>query len=553
MFAYATNGQILARRDFYKDGSTWKQGRDEGSIKLQNIAPNLISLEAWNSLTKAQRESWYDARDTQRMTYANGQLVGSQDEAGKIDVTGQLTGFSNTSMGRTQVQVQQGDTLKSLAQRVYGNENLWYVLADANGLQGDDALVAGSSLTVPEVKTSSNDASTFKPYNPSEITGPTTPSLPYIPPPDQGCGAVGMLIMVVVAIVVTVYTAGLATPGVTGSFFGAGLATLGGAGGLAVGATAGAIGGFVGSVAGQAVGSAMGVASFSWRNAAAAGVTSAITAGLGATGALAKVAGALGKFGGSAFGQGAISAVSSNLVNQATGRLAGLDTSFSWKSIAISAVSSGLANAVVSPFSGGALATESGQAVRDFTAGIAGGIVSAHLHKQFGSGDKVNMGGILADAFGSMLANRITGRHRMAAAESSRAEEIRLRYDVDQIMAANGELHALASVDTSLNSLSTDSPVEWQRSGGKDIDWAIGRGRFEPISVGELQDMLLDLSMNKRQEADPGVRVLDRDALSYIEGSYDGRKMNRPAFARHLGAIIHGNQGGVCEREAIHG
>jgi hypothetical protein len=33
------------------------------------------------------------------------------------------------------------------AQRVYGNEFLAYLLADANGLQGDDALVAGSSLT----------------------------------------------------------------------------------------------------------------------------------------------------------------------------------------------------------------------------------------------------------------------------------------------------------------------------------------------------------------------------------------------------------------------
>jgi phage tail protein X len=106
---------------------------------------------------------------------------------GVLDVTGQLTGFSNTNLGRSQVQVQQGDTLQSLAQRVYGNENLWYVLADANGLQADASLVAGSSLTVPEVKTSSNDASTFKPYDPSEITGPTTPSLPYIAPPNAGC------------------------------------------------------------------------------------------------------------------------------------------------------------------------------------------------------------------------------------------------------------------------------------------------------------------------------------------------------------------------------
>ena len=190
-------------------------------------------MQHWRTkgLTKGEREAWYDKRDNQRMTYVAGSLVATQDEAGKLDVLGQMTGFSNTGIGRSQVQVQQGDTLRSLAARLYGNEQLWYVLADANGLGGDDALVAGSTLTVPEVKTSLNDASTFKPYDPVEITGPTTPSLPYLPPPDQGCGAIGQIIMIVVAVVVTVYTAGLATPGVTGSFFGAGLATLSGAGG----------------------------------------------------------------------------------------------------------------------------------------------------------------------------------------------------------------------------------------------------------------------------------------------------------------------------------
>jgi hypothetical protein len=94
---YNADGQILTRKDWYKDGTTWKQGKDEGGVQLQNIAPRLIDQAAWSALTKAQRESWYDARDTQRMTYANGQLVASQDEAGKIDATGQLTGSRKTT------------------------------------------------------------------------------------------------------------------------------------------------------------------------------------------------------------------------------------------------------------------------------------------------------------------------------------------------------------------------------------------------------------------------------------------------------------------------
>jgi hypothetical protein len=124
-FAFNADGQILARRDYYKSDGTWRQGKDEGSTPLFNVAPTVITGTAWNSLSKAQREAWYVARDNQRMTYVGGQLVASQNEAGKLDVTGQLTGFSNTNLGRTQVQVQEGDTLRSLAQRVYGNENLW--------------------------------------------------------------------------------------------------------------------------------------------------------------------------------------------------------------------------------------------------------------------------------------------------------------------------------------------------------------------------------------------------------------------------------------------
>jgi YD repeat-containing protein len=435
--AYNAEGQILTRRDFYKDGSVWKQGKDEGSVKLQNIAPRLIDQAAWTALTKAQRESWYDARDTQRMTYANGQLVTSQDEAGKIDATGQLTGFSNTSMGRTQVQVQQGDTLKSLAQRVYGNENLWYVLADANGLQGDDALVAGSSLTVPEVKTSSNDASTFKPYNPSEITGPTTPSLPYIPPPDQGCGAIGMLIMLVVTIAVTVYTAGAAATalsgassvlgtagaGVAGGFGAVGTAALTGGGiiggsGIVLGAGAAiagaAIGATVGSIAGQAVGSALGVASFSWRNAIASGASAAVTAGVGAAmGGGIKTLTDMNQW-----GKVAASATLNAAGGYAAQKLAGVDGGFSWKSIAASAVSS-VITAKVSDLIGSRfdldLTTEPGQRASDLINTSVGSIVSTHTRRQFGFDDDIHYGRMLLDTFGTVLGNSLAGVHAQRA------------------------------------------------------------------------------------------------------------------------------------------
>ena len=102
--------------------------------------------------------------------------------------------------------VKAGDDLKSLAQKAYGNSSLWYVLAAANALSGDSGLIAGTQLKVPEVGVSKNDAGTFKPYNPNEIVGSTSPSLPYIPTQaSNGCSAVATLIRVAVAVVIAFY------------------------------------------------------------------------------------------------------------------------------------------------------------------------------------------------------------------------------------------------------------------------------------------------------------------------------------------------------------
>jgi hypothetical protein len=171
---------------------------------------------------------------------------------------------------------------------------------------------------------------------------------------------------------------------------------------------------------------------------------------MGAKGVLGSVAGAFGKAGSTAFAQGAISAVSSNLVNQVTQRVAGAETSFSWRSIAISTVSSGIANSVASPLTkamGFSLAKESGQMARDLTAGFTGGLVSAHLHRRFGSGDEVDMSAITADAFGSMLASRLTGQHRLAA------EDVALQDTGPMLPGAN------------TNAMSHEALMAWQTAG----------------------------------------------------------------------------------------
>jgi hypothetical protein len=335
--------------------------------------------------------------------YADGQQVAALDEAGKLDIQSRMTGFSNTDAGKTRTVVQAGETARILAQRIYGNGNLWYVIADANALSvdADTALVAGESLTVPEVRTSSNDANTFKPYNPGEITGPTSPGLPYIPPPDAGCGKVGLVIMVAIAVVVAVY-AGPAVAGFMDAAMGAGL-----------GATvaAGAVTGAASAAVSSAAGSVMGVASFSWKGVAAGAVTGAITAGL------ASDFGSVGKaIEATRYGKATALAFANAGANYAGQKLMGADVSFSWKSIAASAVSS-MVSAKVTPKLVDKFGLE-GERAYDFTSGMTGGMVSAAVRTSFGQTlHTADYAGIVADAVGNVISNSAARRAELERME----------------------------------------------------------------------------------------------------------------------------------------
>jgi len=367
-FALDGNGMIVSRRD--------------GTVTSANVFQQTGSATAV-------------ALANHHFVHAGGQQVATLNEWGRLDVRSHLTAFSNSDSGRTQVTVQSGDTLRSLAQRVYGNESLWYVIAAANALDGDSGdgpLVAGSSLTVPEVKTSSNDAGTFKPYNPGEISGPSTPSLPYIQPPsDSGCGKLGMVIMVVVAVVVSVVTYGQATQYFSSVFS----STI--AAGMATGATVGA----AASLASNAVGSAMGVTSFSWANVAAGAATGAITGGL--AGRFGSIAEALGS---NSYGQATALALANAGGNYAGQKLMGTDAGFSWRSIAASAVGS-LVSAKVTPGLVDKMRIQD-KFGYDFASGMTGGMVSAGVRSSFGQtlrqGDYMT---VVADAFGNALGSSI--------------------------------------------------------------------------------------------------------------------------------------------------
>jgi large repetitive protein len=394
-YTYNGDGRVLTRREGKIVSNVFTQTADASGAN-----PNYLFVHA-----AGQQQA--ELREGGQIRYNGGYTYNTQ----QIQT---LNGSGNYAAGGGTVTAQQGETLQSLAQRVYGNSSLWYVLADANGLSDPDGqLIAGTQLNTPKVTVSNNDANTFRPYDPGEAIGPTSPGLPYItPPPKKSCNVLALVLVIIVAVVVTTFTAGaLAAPAGAsiGSIFSTGAAVLTGsavtAGTIGIGTAIGAaaVGGFVGSIASQVVGKALGVVDkISLRSAFASGLTAGLTAGIGGTGIIKELAGA-GKY--AHIARGAITAGVGGVTSYAANRAAGIDVSFSWKSIAASAVT-GAITAAIAPGIASVIDSEFGQ---DLAKNFIGGVVGAHARKAFGVGGPIDYGSIALDAFGNALANAAVG------------------------------------------------------------------------------------------------------------------------------------------------
>lgn len=430
-FAYTGSGQILRRRDGKMVDNVFKQGTDyfaSGAPNPVNPMPRLLNRNNyWNLLGTGDKKTvateWSAKGDNHQFVYASGQQVGELSNKGEMDLISRVTGFTSSENGSTQVQVQTGENLRAIAQRLYGAGELWYVLAAANGLSSpDEELTAGLTLTAPQVTTRFNNATTFRPYNASEATGPTLPSVPYIPaPPKASCNPL-QIVVIIVAIVATIYTAGAAAgtfanaavataTGSTASSLAVGSAVLSGTAtvastGLAIGAgtsfAAAAVGGFVGSVASQLVGKALGVTDhFSLRQAVGSGLTAGFTAGIGATGLGSTLRGVAES---RPWLAAAANGVLGTVGGYAANRLAGIDAHFSWRSVAANAIASGITAKVAPAVIGD---HDWSEFTQDLVAGAIGGVVSMHARRVLGAGGRVDYGQVAVDAFGNALGNAL--------------------------------------------------------------------------------------------------------------------------------------------------
>jgi hypothetical protein len=272
-----------------------------------------------------------------------------------------------------------GETLSSVASQLWGDSSLWYRLAEANGLSSDVSLAEGQHLTIPAgVVRNSNRADTFKPYNPAEALGDTSPTTPEPPKAQGGCGGFGAILVALVSIAVAV-----ALPQLMPFF-----KTFEGA----------VLGGMIANTAGQGVGIATGVQrGFDFKGLAMAGVAAGVTAGIGP---IANV--------GNKFANAAIDGMLSNALAQGIGVATGLQSEFDLAGIAAAGVGAGVGRAF------GITATNRGSFGARAAAASAGALAGAASRSvltgtDFGDNILAVLPSVIAQTMGAMAEDAISG------------------------------------------------------------------------------------------------------------------------------------------------
>src|SRR5712692_10178871 len=267
-------------------------------------------------------------------------------------------------------------TLNKVALTVWGDASLWYILADANGLTSGSILQIGQTLVIPNIVANiHNNASTFKVYNPGELIGDTTPTLPDPPPPPQPdrCETiVKIIIIVVITVVVTVATADALGPYMWGW-------------------AAAAIGAAAGNAAGQVAAKKLGLRDhFSSREVGTAALTAGLTNGIGDTGNIVT------------------NALLRETISQQVRRARNEQEKFDWSALAaapingyIDSQTAGLSNATSTEG-----ASLDGLGI-DFLSGVAKGVVSQGAAILANRGGKIDWINIATNALGDAIGNAI--------------------------------------------------------------------------------------------------------------------------------------------------
>jgi hypothetical protein len=393
------------------------------SVYIQDGQPRTVSFITNAEglvLQRQERDSVsYTTNPLDLHYYFNGVRIGDVTNVGVVradfDQNADDPGGRGHDAAAARHTVQAGDTLAGVAEALWGDASLWWKLAEANGLSGGETLIAGQSLVVPPgVVRTGNGASTFRPYDPGKAQGDLAPIKPRpqaATPRNNGCGAFGQILLVVVAVAVTailapplVGNAATATAGATGL-----TATLGATGATIVG---GALAGAAGSIASQAFGVATGIQDkFSWKGVALAAIAGGVGGALGASNVFGKISS-------SPFVQGAVRGAAGNALTQGLAVATGLQSKFDWAGVAVGAAVGGVVGGLsktlkVDYGAGFDPANMALQAGAGMAGAIAGGAARSLLTgTSFGD----NVLAALPDVVGSTIGNAVAGQFASSGA-----------------------------------------------------------------------------------------------------------------------------------------
>lgn len=439
-FVTDVNGQILTRQE--SDNNATQGDPKELHYYFNGMGVGDISNNGTSDVDYATSIARHTQVSAGYGAFQNGAINGSSyaDFDQSYDPINGLN-YASTS---SRYVVQGGDTLTSISQAVWGDASFWYLIADANGLDGTETLVAGQSLILPnKVHNSHNNTSTYRVYDPNEAIGDTAPTA-VAPPKKPGCGGFGAIFLAIIAIAIvaivappligapasmvpattiTVGTLSTTLPAIT--LVGAtGLtATLGVVGGAIVG---GALAAAAGSIVSQGIGVATGLQdSFSWKSVGMAALGGAVGGALGKFNAFGSGAKGVG-----AVGNAAVRGAVSNAVIQGVGVATGLQDRFDWTGVAAASIGAGAVNVI-----GGAGFVQSmGGFGQGLTTNMAGSIANAATRSlidgtDFGDNIMAALPDVIANTVGNLVAEGIAGGGREPEAASG-PDDIVVNQDV---------------------------------------------------------------------------------------------------------------------------
>jgi YD repeat-containing protein len=338
----------------------------------------------------------------QHFFYANGESVGSfglVTRGDPNDATARANFDVNFTKALDQVSptlapeaiVHAGDTLRTIAARYMGDSNLWYLVAEENGLSNPDAvLAAGLSLRLPnKVVSLSNNANVFKPFNAQSELGDITPFMKVVwkPPGPDRCAQAAMLV-VVIAFVVISGEYGLLLDYLAHTNVYSGISF----GGMSMPPFFSAlfrefIQGGIATLEGQHY-------SINWRSVAAQTVSSAILDRYGG-----KISSLAGRVSSSGIIQKALTGVVKNAITQGVNIALKNQDGFNWREAAVAGVTAPINSAIQnSNFA----KTDGGGQIASFLTGV---ISSAG--QTWASRGRINVFNLVADGFGNVIVDDI--------------------------------------------------------------------------------------------------------------------------------------------------